>query len=83
MLLKPNSNMMCLEKGEKFHAVHLLREDGPHSALSTMKDLKGFKKKEPAFLVSLKMEEEGGSMGTTTPIIDGVLEKFDDVMQKE
>ncbi|CAL1372707.1 unnamed protein product [Linum trigynum] len=83
VLLKPNSNTMCLEKEGEFHAVHLLREDGPHSALSAMQVVKGFKKNEPTFLVSLKMEEEGGSTGITTPIIEGVLEEFDDVMPSE
>ncbi|CAL1360460.1 unnamed protein product [Linum trigynum] len=83
VLFKPNSNTMCLEKEGEFHAVNLLREDGPHSSLSAMHVMKGFKKKEPTFLVSLKMEEEGGSMVITTPIIEGVLEEFDDVMSSK
>ncbi|CAL1380625.1 unnamed protein product [Linum trigynum] len=76
------SNTLCLDKGDKFCAVKMLREEGPKRALSAMQLVKGMKRMEPMFLVTLRAKEEGGSV-VPTPLIEGVLEEFVDVMPKE
>jgi len=73
--LMPHTNSMCIMETGQPRVIPVKREVNKSKMLSALQVSKGFKKKEPTFLATLKMEEEFEEVQASKPV-HKVLEEF-------
>ena len=80
--LMPHTNTMCIMETGEPCVIPVKREANEKTMLSALQVSRGFKKKEPTFLATLRMEEESKEVQAPKPV-HKVLEEFKDVMPAE
>jgi len=80
--LMPHTNTMCIMETGQPCVVLVKREVNESKMLSALQVSKGFKRKEPTFLATLKMEEEFEEVQAPKSV-HKVLEEFKDIMPTE